>query len=434
MLLMNGNSPVPISQYKRQQRQSDAAQAESWRLRCQTGRQGDLIFNLANAAEALRLHPQLEGLFSYDQMAGVAMLTKPVPGSNVDAQFKLRPATDTDVSALQEFLQREGLSKLGKDIAHQAVDLVAAENGFHPVRCYLRHLQWDGRSRLGTWLSHYLGVDQTPYAEGIGTMFLISMVARIFQPGCKADYMLILEGPQGAKKSTTCQILGGQWYSDSLPDVTGGKDVSLHLRNKWLIEIAEMSAMSRAESAALKAFITRQEERYRPPYGRKEVIEPRQSVFIGSTNKKVYLRDETGGRRFWPIRIKSTDTDALTQDRDQLFAEAVYRYETGSTWWPSDEFERQYVWSEQEARFEIDAWEEKITGFIAPLSNVTVFSIARDCLDIATGRIGTADQRRISAILERLGLSRLAKDQHGRISWGRRGLRPKHTDQTEDFS
>jgi predicted P-loop ATPase len=155
----------------------------------------------------------------------------------------------------------------------------------------------------------------------------------------------------------------------------------------------------KAEAAALKAFITRAEERYRPSYGRKEVIEPRQCVFIGTTNKEAYLRDETGGRRFWPVRAGMIDTDALASQRDQLFAEAIAAFRAGEQWWPDADFEREHIRPQQEARYEADAWESAVTEFLPGKAKTKIEDVARLALGIETQRIGTAEARRIAAIL-----------------------------------
>ncbi len=394
-----------------------------WLDRCQKDEKGDPRPNLANTMLALREDARLKDLVAFDEMLRAPLLLRPIPTKLVQQTelFEPRSLLDTHVTSLQEFLQLTGLEKISKDTTHQAVDLRAAECGFHPVRDYLNALQWDGARRLESWLHRYLGAQQNDYTAGIGAMFLIAMVARVMRPGCKCDYMLVLEGPQGVRKSTACVILGGSWFSDNLPDVrTAGKDVSQHLNRKWLIEVAEMSALDKAEAAALKAFITRTTERYRPSYGRKDVIEPRQCMFIGTTNKAVYLRDETGGRQFRPVQVGVIDTDALAHDRDQLFAEALEYYRNGQCWWPSQAFEVEHIAREQEARFETDAWEEVISGWLGPRSRITVLEVAKEALSIETPRLGTSDQRRISAILERLGWRRAPS--HG-VRWWVRSTR-----------
>jgi predicted P-loop ATPase len=396
-----------------------AAPSASWLAGALRDHRDEPIPNLANALIALRTAPELQGIFGYDEMqcATITLREPPSKDGTPGIECEPRPTTDVDVGRVQEFIQRNGLPRLGKDTTHQACDLHAAENAFHPVKDYLNSLRWDGKLRLKTWLARYLGAQENAYVSGIGTMFMVALVARIFEPGCKADYMVVLEGEQGARKSTACSILGGEWFSDNLPDVTAGKDVSQHLPGKWLIEIGEMAAMSKVESEALKAFITRPVERYRKSYARKESVEPRQCVFIGTTNKKTYLRDETGGRRFWPVTVSKIDTDALRADRDQLFAEAVEHYRQGTRWWPDADFEAEHIRPEQEARFEADVWEESVNSYIEARTTVLVGEVAREALNIDKGKIGRADQLRITAALERAGWRRGKKDWRGNIPW-----------------
>jgi hypothetical protein len=414
----NGKTGAVISlDSKRTRKKPTPAQRAPWLASAICDDRGRVLPVLANVMVAMRSAPELGDALTFDEMMRAPILGRELPladgATRATGHDVPRPIQDTDVSQLQEWLQHCGLPTIGREIVHQAVHLRAQERAFHPIRDYLSEIRWDGTARLDRWLCYYLGAEQSPYAAGIGRMFLIAMVARIFEPGCKADYSLIIEGPQGARKSTACSILGGQWFSDSLPEIQQGKDVAQHLRGKWLIEIAELSALRRSETEILKAFISRPVERFRPPYGREEVIEPRQCIFVGTTNKEAYLRDETGGRRFWPVRVGQIDTDALTHDRDQLFAEAVNSYRAGVKWWPHQEFEREHVMPEQETRFETDAWEQEIAAFLAGRTRVGVVEVARSALGIETSKVGTAEQRRIRNVLLRLDW-RPIRDWQGR--------------------
>jgi predicted P-loop ATPase len=352
-------------------------------------------------------------------MQRASILVSPLPGPAEDdaIRFQARPVCDVDVTRLQEWLQHAGLLRLGKDVTHQAVDARAVERSYHPVRDYLDRLEWKGVSGISGWIPKYLGAEDNEYNRNVGSMFLIAMVARVYQPGCKSDHMPVLEGPQGARKSSACKALAGEWFSDAMPDIRSGKEVSQHLNGKWLIEVAEMSALDKAEAAALKAFVTRSVERYRPSYGRKEVIEPRQCTFIGTTNKTTYLRDETGGRRFWPIKTGHIDIPGLVAARDQLFAEAVDRFKAGCAWWPDAAFERTQINPQQDARYEADAWEDEIRRYLTLSANVTVMGVARSALNMDIARVGTAEQRRIAAALERLGWRRGKRGHSGERLW-----------------
>lgn len=383
------------------------------------GTKATLASNLANTLVWLREDHDLYGAFGYDEMQCMPMLIHPLFKS--DPTFMTRPIRDADISIIQEHLQWKGLRRLGPTTTHQAVEIRARECSFHPIRESLAAEKWDDVNRLDTFFPKYFGTEDNAYTRAIGAMFMISMVARVISPGCKADHMIVLEGPQGILKSTACQVLGGPWFSDNLPDITASKDASQHLRGKWLIEVAELHAISKAEASLLKQFISRPIERYRPSYGRAEVIEPRQCVFIGTTNKSGYLRDETGGRRFWPIRTTVINIKELQDDRDQLFAEAVVRFERGDQWWPDKEFERKHIAPQQVDRYEEDAWEEIIGGWLDEhneKTKVTMLEIARGALGYEKeypdpdskltplNRFGKQEQNRIAACLARLGWER----------------------------
>ena len=237
--------------------------------------------------------------------------------------------------------------------------------------------------------------------------------------------MLILEGEQGARKSTALKILAGEdWFTDELPDL-GSKDAAIHMQGVWIVEIAELDAIGRAEVSRIKAFLTRTTDRFRPPYGRHTVEIKRQCVFAGTVNPDTYLRDETGNRRFWPIRCGDIDIDALAQDRDQLWAEAVARFKYGAIWWLEDKALIKAAKKEQDKRYQSDAWDGVIDRWLSyekrpinrgyagvddwkeeeferlePLQDVSVGEILQGALSIEPAKWTKLDQMRIGAWLK----------------------------------
>ena len=393
----------------------------SWKHAWHTTETGSPLPTLFNALIALRNFAPLIGILRYDEMQLSPILSRQLPGRKQDVTLP-RPLSDKDVIAIQEIMQTVGLRRIGKSTVQDALDLIASEYSFHPVREYLNSLTWDGVTRIGGWLGKYLGVEGDKYPDKIGKLFLIAMVARVFQPGCQADYVLVLEGPQGALKSSACRVLAGQWFSDSLPDLTHADPIrlSMHLRGKWLIEIAELASFNASETETIKAFATRTHETYTPKYGHNEVTEARQCLLIASTNQPSYLHDETGARRFWPVRVGVIDLAGLREMRDQLFAEAVHCYRAGDPWWPEREFEAEHIAPEQAARYEEDAWEGAIYQWLAHElgKSFTITEIAKGAISMELERLGTREQRRIRKVLIQLGWSQSPGRAFGR-KWNR---------------
>jgi len=316
--------------------------------------EGRILPVLANAIAAFRHAPEWGGVLAFNEFGFGTVVLKPTPWGIVPKG----EWTDYEDRLAADWLQRQGIL-VSVEVAGQAVQTAARDRPFHPVRAYLRGLSWDGVERVDRWLTAYVGAAETDYSRAVGSRWLISAVARIFRPGAKADCCLILEGPQGIRKSTALRILAGEHFTDELADL-GSKDAAMQTRGVWIIELSELDSLSHSDVARIKAFMSRTTDRFRPPYGMRLVESPRQCVFAGTVNHSTYLRDETGGRRFWPVACGRIDVDALVRDRDQLWAEAKVGFEAGSVWWLDTAELIQLASDQQVDRYEGDPWEEVI--------------------------------------------------------------------------
>ncbi len=219
---------------------------------------------LANAMTALHGASEWEGVLWLNEFTATTMARKAPPWARNGADWQERPWTDFDDLKAAEWLQHHSV-QVGVEVAAQAVQAVSGGRTYHPVRDYLGSLTWDKTARLNNWLVNYLGVEPTPYARSVGPRFLISAVARLFEPGVKADSVLILEGRQGIGKSTSVNIIGAPWVTDELADF-GSKDAAEQTVGVWIVELAELGSLSRPEVAKVKSFTSRTCDRFRPSY------------------------------------------------------------------------------------------------------------------------------------------------------------------------
>ncbi len=301
----------------------------------------------------------------------------------------------------------------------KVIQRIGFDNSFHPVKQYLDGLVWDGVPRIHAWLERYCGAiiedpNHRRYIEAIGPIFLVAAVRRIRQPGCKYDEMIVFESGQGLEKSTALSILAvnRDWFTDDLPLNLRSQQLIEATLGKWIIEASDLAGKGKAEIESLKAMLSRQVDGpARMAYAHLPIERLRCFVFIGTTNKVVYLLDSTGSRRFWPVKVTKFDLEALRRDRDQLWAEAAARESEGASIRLAPE-----LWEEaakhQESRREVDAWEDEI---VALLEAVQVGGDGRkriqtkvlwETLAIDPAKRDRLGSMRISEIMQRLGYER----------------------------
>lgn len=315
--------------------------------------------------------------------------------------------TDADTSRLLIRFQRDlGFKRLSTGAVLDGLLVYAHERKRNAPRDWMETLIWDGKARLEAFLPGYMGAEDNEYTRAAGRNWWISMVARIYEPGCKVDTMLILKGEQGRFKSTAFEVIGGPWYAVATADVDDPKAFAETMRGKMILELAELASFGKAEADSIKRLLTDRADRFRASYGRFAADHPRRCVLVGTTNKGVFLSDETGARRFWPVRIDTCDLDALRRDREQLFAEAVHRFKAGESWWDMPVS----TLAEQENSRDHDELETQVGDFIEHRNaGVTIHEIWTEGLKFSLQDLKRHEQLRISKILRALRWDMQAK-------------------------
>lgn len=401
-----------------------AVDKADWEQRLARNDKGVLLPVLDNVVSILRNDPRWAGVIGYDEMGGRVMKLKPPPFER--ERGEVGEWVDMDDARLEHwFAVQYQLRRLPSDALAKGVLLVADDHRYHEVRDYLQGLTWDKEPRIGRWLFTYLGAAPTPYAEAVGAKWLVGAVARAMRPGCKMDNVLILEGAQGVGKSTALKILFQPWFTDAAFEI-GSTDGYQIMRGMWCVELAELDSFGRAEASRSKAFFTRSEDRYRNPYGKKPVTIQRTCVFGGSVNHSTYFNDDTGNRRYWPVKVADgkgvMQLADLGRDRDQLWAEALHLFNQDFEFWVRASDQALYE-TEQEARALGDAYEPRIKRWLnepgageEPINYVRLDQVMMSGLRMEPAKMTPAEQRRVGRIMSVIGWKR-ERESSGNRDW-----------------
>lgn len=299
---------------------NESEECDEWMSLLEMTKKGEPTNTLSNAMVILENDPKLKGKIRFDEFYGNISVTGSLPWRKEPGRWK-----NADNSQLRIYLDRK-YKITGKDKVADAKTACADNHRFHPVRDYLNALEWDGQKRVRTLLIDYLGAEDCMLNRRVMELWMAGAVSRVMFPGCKFDYTLILQGPQGVGKSTLLEVLGGEWYNGSVSATEPGKSSYEQLQGAWIVELQELDSMRRSESSAVKAFLSSPNDNFRGAYKEDSEDHPRQCVFAGTTNESMFLKDKTGDRRFWIVEVDKAregfTRDRLIRERDQIWAEA----------------------------------------------------------------------------------------------------------------
>lgn len=358
-------------------------------LQCNAGRVP--YPTIGNVVRILECHPDVAGKIWLDEFR--RRIYHRLRG-------KEEPWTDADALRLTAwFNQSLQLSKFGLQTIHHGVELHAANHSRNSVTHWLESLNWDKTPRLSDWLADCFGILKTDFTMAVARNWLISMVARAYQPGCQADHMPVLEGLSGAGKSSAISILGGEWYR-AAPQAFGSKEFFEVIQGAWLVEIPDMVGFGKREHAQIISAITTRSDAFRASYGRNAEDHHRSTIFAATSETDEYLQDSRGKRRYWPLECREIHLDVLRANRDQLFAEAVHQFKSGATW---HEVPAEEAAQEQNRREETDPWMSRIQNYIGTRVVITTAEVASDGLFLEVAKQDRQHQMRISKCLKALG-------------------------------
>jgi len=333
----------------------------AWMAGIKLTEKGHIPRTLTALVQVLTQHPALASRLAYNVRTNELRCLAETPWRAAGA------IDDPWITELQLYLEAQCGASWGTETVYRATQAVCHRSSYDPVEQYLRGLTWDGERRLDDLLIRYAGAEDTELTRAMTRCWMISAVQRVLQPGCQADHVLILEGRQGVGKTSLLRTLAGDGYHAEGRPALDDKAGSEVLQGPWIYELGEMGVLNRHDSEAVKQWITQRVDRYRAAYARLATDHPRRVIFAGSTNEARYLRDATGGRRWWPVHVGLVDTHAVGDLRDQLWGEATTAALTGEPHWlrgdAADAAE-----SAQKARVIADPWEEEIGAHIAARS------------------------------------------------------------------